>query len=99
MVGLDDVGVDQVRHQLRFADEVIDELLLVGVILAHHFDRDSLDEFARPVLLGFIDNAHAAFKDFSYNLVTKFVLNSEESHGANSYHSPIYVKPVLRVGW
>ena len=34
MIGLDNVGVDQVGDQLGFADEVLDELLLVGVVLA-----------------------------------------------------------------
>ena len=80
MIRLDDVGVDQVRDQFGFADEVVDELLLVGVILADDFDGDALDEFARAMLLGFIDNAHAAFKNFSHDVVAKFVLNSEESH-------------------
>ena len=80
MIRLDDVGVDQVRHQLGFADEIIDELLLVGVILAHDLDRDALDEFARAVLLGFIDNAHAAFENLADDVVAKFVLDCEESH-------------------
>ena len=43
-----------------FADEVIDELLLIRITLANHFDRQSLDKVARPMLLGLIDNPHSA---------------------------------------
>ena len=79
MIGLDDVGVDQVRDQLGFADEIIDELFLVGVILANDFDGDAFDEFARAVLLGFVNDAHAAFKNLADDFVAKFVLDCEES--------------------
>ena len=34
MIGLDDVGVDQVGDELGLADEVLDEHLLAGVIRA-----------------------------------------------------------------
>ena len=80
MVGLDDVGVDQVGHQLGFADEVLDELLLVGVVLADDLDGDALDEVAGAVLLGFVDDAHAAFEDLAHDLVAELVLDGEEGH-------------------
>ena len=72
--------MDQVGHQLGFADEVLDELLLVGVVLADHLDGDALDEFARAELLGFIHNPHAALKDLAHDLIPKLVLNCEERH-------------------
>ena len=81
VIGLDDVGVDQIGDELGFADEVFDELLLVGVILADDLDGDAFDEIARAVLLGFIDDAHAAFENFADDLVAKFVLNGEQRHG------------------
>jgi hypothetical protein len=81
VVGLNDVGVDQIRDQLGLADKVVDELLLVGVVLADDLDGDALDELARAVLLGFIDNSHPAFENFSDNIVPKFVLDGEQRHG------------------
>src|SRR5208282_6785465 len=65
-----------------FADEVLDELLLVGVVLANHFDGDPLHEFARAVLLDLIHNPHAAFKDLAHDLVAELVLNGEEGHAS-----------------
>jgi hypothetical protein len=80
MIGLDDVGVDQVGDELSFTDEVFDKLLLVCVILADDFDGETLDELASAVLLGFIDNSHPALKNFSDDVVSKLILNGEESH-------------------
>ena len=54
--------------------------LLVGVVLADDLDGDAFDEVARAVLLGFVDDAHAAFEDLADDLVAKLVLNGEESH-------------------
>ena len=79
---MDDVRIDQIRHKLGFADEVLDELLLVGVVLANHLDRDPLHEFTRAVLLGFIDDSHAAFEYLAHDLVAKLVLNGEEGHAS-----------------
>ena len=33
-----------------------------------------------PVLLGLVNDAHPALKNFSHNLVAKFVLYGEQSH-------------------
>lgn len=83
MIGLDDVGMDQVRDQLGFANEIIDELFLVGVILPNNFHGDALDKFARATLFGFVDDPHAAFENFSNDFVPEFVLDSEQaSHGS-----------------
>ena len=79
VIGLNDVGMDQVGDQFRFADEIFDEGFLVGVALADDFDGDALDEVARAVLFGFVNDAHAAFKDFSNNLVAELTLNREQA--------------------
>ena len=75
VIRLDDVRVDQVRDELGLADEVLDELLLVGVILADHLDGNAFDEFARAVLLGLVNNAHAALENLAHDLVPKLVLD------------------------
>ena len=74
--------MDQVRDEPGFADEVVYEFLLAGVILADDLDRDAFDEIARADLLGFIHHAHAAFDNFSDDAVVEFVLNREECHAA-----------------
>src|ERR1700733_15100356 len=80
MLGLDDVLVDEVRDGRGFADEVIDELFLIGVILSNDLDGDALDEVARAQLFGFIDHAHAAFKNFADNLVSEIAFYCEQRH-------------------
>ncbi len=79
MIGLDDVGVNQVGHQFGFADKVFDERLLVGVTLANDLDGDAFDEVARAVLLGLIDDTHAALKNLSNDLVAELALNREQA--------------------
>ena len=80
VIRLHDVRVDQIRNEFGFADEILDELLLVGVVLANDFDRNALYEFARSELLGFIHYSHAAFENFAHDLVPKFILNREQRH-------------------
>jgi hypothetical protein len=82
MIRLDDVGVDEVRYQFSFADEVLDEPLLVGIGLANDFDRNSLDEILRAVLLGLIYDTHAALENFPHDIVPKLVLDAKEWHYA-----------------
>ena len=93
MVGLDDVGVDQVRHQLGLADEILDEHLLAGVIVPDDLHGDAFDEIARAVLLGFINDAHAALKNFADDFVAELVLDAEQRHSAHGRKSPCEVKP------
>ena len=80
VVGLDDVRVDQVGDELGLADEVLDEQLLAGVIRADDLDGHALDEVARAVLLGFIDDAHAALKNLADDLVAELALDGEQRH-------------------
>ena len=83
VVGLDDVGVDEVGDELRFADEILDEDLLVREILANDLDRDALGETASAFLLTFVNNAHPAFAEFAKDLVVKVALDGEQpGHGA-----------------
>ena len=78
MIGLDDVGVDQVGHQLGLADEILDELLLVGVILADDFHGHAFDEVARAVLLGLVNDAHAALENLADDFVAELVLYGKQ---------------------
>ena len=63
------------------AVEILDEHLLARVMGADDLDGDALGEIARAFLLGFIDNPHAALKDFADDFVAKLALNGEECHG------------------
>jgi hypothetical protein len=81
MVGLDDVRVDQIGDKLGLADEILDEHLLARVMGADDLDGDALDEITRTFLLSFIDNPHAALKDFADDFVVKLALNCKECHG------------------
>ena len=93
MVGLDNVRVDQVGDELGLADEILDEHLLAREIGPDDFDGDALDEILRAVLFGFIDNAHAALKDFAGDFVAKFVLDCEQRHARMLENWPCEVKP------
>ncbi len=55
----------------------------LGVVRADDLDGHALDEFARAVLLGFIDDAHAALKNLADDLVAKLALDGEERHAAD----------------
>jgi hypothetical protein len=72
--------VNEVCDQLGFPDEIVDELFLIGDVLPNDFDRDSFDKTASAKLLGFIDDAHAAFVHLAHDLVPKFILNREKCH-------------------
>jgi len=78
--GLDDVRVDQVSHQLGFADEIFDEHLLARVIRPDDFDRHPLDEIARPVLFSLINNPHAALKNLADDGVSEITLDGKQRH-------------------
>jgi hypothetical protein len=80
MIGLDDVRVDQIGDELGLADEILDEHLLARVMGADDLDGDALGKIARAVLLGFIDNPHAALKDFADDFVVKLALDGEKRH-------------------
>src|SRR5205814_1329507 len=68
VIGLDNIGVNEIGDQLGLADKIIDELFVIRVALADNLDGEALDEVARAVLLGFVNDAHAAFKDLADNL-------------------------------
>ena len=80
MVGLNDVGVNQIGDQFGLADEVLDELFLVGIILTDHLDGDALNKFAGAQLFGFVNDPHAALKNLADDFVTKLILNGEQRH-------------------
>ena len=56
--------------------------LLRGVVLADDLDGDTFDKAAGAVLLGLVDNAHAAFEDLANDVVAQLALDGEQnSHG------------------
>jgi hypothetical protein len=82
LVGLNDVRVNQISDELRFADEIVDELLLICEGLTNDFDRHALHEIARAMLFGFIHDAHPAFENFADDFVALLGANGEEAcHG------------------
>ena len=83
VVGLNDVGVDQIRDQSSLADEVLLELRDGRVFLTDQFDRDDLAEVSSTALHRFIDQSHAPFSDLSSQLIVQLIEDVlEGSHGA-----------------
>ncbi len=80
MVGLDDVGVDEVGDELGLADEIINELLLARVVLADDLDGDAFYEVARAVLFRLVHDAHAALENLADDLVAELALDGEQRH-------------------
>src|SRR5204862_2246277 len=103
MIRLDDIGVDQVGYEFGFANKIINELLLVCVILANHFDSNAFDEAARAQLLGFVHHAHPALKDLANDLVMKLVLHGKQGHDAMVIESARLSSPpfatISRIAW
>lgn len=63
MVDLHDILVNQVRDELRLADEIPDIGLAVRKFVPHHLDCDDLLEPGHADLPGFEDRPHAALGD------------------------------------
>ena len=81
MIGLNDVGMDQVGDQLGFANKVLNKLRLRGKILANDLDRDALEKLLGSRLLSLVNNSHPALKYFADDVIPDLVLNSEkDSH-------------------
>ena len=72
MVGLDDVGMDQVGDEACLPDEVGDEIRLTGQLSTNDLDRNALYEAAGTMLEGFVHDAHAADVDLMDDLVAEF---------------------------
>jgi len=72
MVGLDDVGVDQIRHQPGLADEVILDFINGRAFLAYDYYGHDLAEIARAELLGLVNQPHAALGNLAHHLVVDF---------------------------
>jgi hypothetical protein len=75
VVGLDDVGVDEVGHQPGFADEVLLKLLDARILLPNELDGYQFAKVPCAVLEGLIHEAHAALGNLPQQLVMKFVEN------------------------
>jgi hypothetical protein len=75
VVGLDDVGVDQVGDEPGLPDEILLEFGDRGVLLADQLHGDRLPELPGPVLVGLVHDAHAALRDLADHLVVDLVEN------------------------
>ena len=80
MIGLDDVGVNEVGDELGLADKILNEHLLARKVGPDDLDGDPLYKLASPLLLSLIYNPHAAFKYLADNLVAKTALDGEQCH-------------------
>ena len=58
VVGLHDVGVDQVRHQLGFAHEIVAKFIDRRVLLADQLQRHHLAEVTGSMLKHLVHHAH-----------------------------------------
>ena len=77
----DDARVAQRGGGACLTEEPV-ERCLVADLPTNDFDGDPFDEIPGATLFRFIDDAHAALKDFADDVVTKFVLNGEQRHVA-----------------
>src|SRR5687767_9554928 len=97
MIGLDDIGMNQVSDELGFADEVFDEAFLGGEILANDFHRDALHEVARAVLFGFVNNSHSALEDLPDDFIPELALDGEQrGHFPDVLKTAVQVKPEIQ---
>src|ERR1700690_547036 len=69
VVGLDDVGVDQVRDEAGLPDEVLLEFRYRRVLAADELHGDRLLELAGPVLVRLVHDAHPALRYRADHLV------------------------------
>ena len=73
MVGLNDVGMNEIGHQAGFTDEVLLEFGNRGVFFADQLDRHTLAEVSGAFLKCFVNEPHAAVGDFSHHFVKNLV--------------------------
>ena len=73
MIGLHDIGVDQIRDQAGFANEVLLELRYCIVFLADKLNRYGLTELARTMLISLENFTHAPLRDLANHFVGNFV--------------------------
>jgi hypothetical protein len=73
VIGLDDIGVDQVGDESGFADKVFLELRNGGLFFADELNGDNLAEITRTALDGFIHQPHAALSDLAGKLVVQLI--------------------------
>lgn len=73
VIGLDNVGMDQVGNESCLTNEVALELCDRRIFFPDNFYRDDLPEIAGSKLHGLVDEAHAALRDLAGHLVVEFV--------------------------
>jgi hypothetical protein len=84
MVGLDDVGMDEVGHEAGLANEVVLKLLNGGILFANQLYGYDLAKVSGAELHGLIDQAHPSLRDFAGHLIVELVedvLNGRHGEG------------------
>jgi hypothetical protein len=61
VIGLNDVGVDQVSHQLGFPDKVVSEFLDGGLFFTDKLDRYHFAKTSDSTLHRFVNHPHSTF--------------------------------------
>jgi hypothetical protein len=75
MVGLDDVGVDEIGHEPRFTDEVPLKLLNRRIFLANQLYGDDLSEAPCAELFRLVNDAHATIGHLANHFIMNFAEN------------------------
>lgn len=82
MVGLDDVGVDEIGDKFGLADEVLLKKGLAGIFLADDFQGDPFLERVGAFLKGLVDTPHAALRNWAKEAVRNGI--GKLPHGAHA---------------
>ena len=72
VIDLDDVFMDEIRDELRLADEEPDELRVFGVLFEDSLDGDRFLKIDRTDQDGLINRTHASIGDMTKNPIAAF---------------------------
>ena len=73
MVGLDDVGMDQIRDQSGLSDEIFLEFRDRRILLADELHRDVLAKIPSAPLNALVNQSHSPLGDLAGKLVVQLV--------------------------
>src|SRR4051812_29380157 len=79
VIGLDDVGMDEIGDEARLTDEVLLELRDARIFFSNQLDGDHLAEVACSFLNCFEDQPHPALREFVGQLILELVENMLQS--------------------
>ena len=85
MIGLNQIGVDQVREQLCFRDEIVYELVLPCEARSDDLDGDVFYEIPGSVLLRLIHGTNRSLINQFQDLISIVALDREKAHCAGVF--------------